>query len=150
MIAFLRGYWISFIEIFGFVTIVELLKHYILPIFARETRIQGRIIPEEISETIYETFKPLNVELVIPAITEGKQRKQEPKLKKSAPIVYSITIHKICEALGLDSELNPGAKFESFKQQKKVVPVVQSKAIFKFCEALDIKCTLGASPNNLK
>ncbi|GFS85433.1 hypothetical protein NPIL_11261 [Nephila pilipes] len=139
--------------------IVELFKLYILPICTIAQHIQGPIIPEEKSKMICETFKALNVEVVQSTIVEenngAPKDKQEPKQKKSISIVRSITVHKICEALGIETELNPGAEFKGFKQQKKIktkriVTVVLSMVTFKFCEALDIKCTLAASSNNLK
>ncbi|GFT14647.1 hypothetical protein NPIL_552221 [Nephila pilipes] len=163
-IALVYIHWISFIEILGFVMIVELFKRYILPICTITQHIQGPIIPEEKSNMICETFKALTVEVVQSTIVEENngalKDKQEPKQKKNISIVRSITVHQFCEALGIETELNPGAEFESFKQQKKIktkriITVVLSMVAFKFCEALDIKynnikCTLAASSNNLK
>ncbi|GFY77798.1 hypothetical protein TNIN_317991 [Trichonephila inaurata madagascariensis] len=72
--------------------------------------------------------------------------KSLPK-KKPLPIVRSVIVHGICQALGLDTELQTTAKFPDFKlpreTKKEIIPTVQSEVIFKFCEALNLKVALA-------
>ncbi|GFY70283.1 hypothetical protein TNIN_114811 [Trichonephila inaurata madagascariensis] len=75
--------------------------------------------------------------------SESDQKKHE----KSPPQVRNVSVYKMCIALGLEAQLNPEMKTETFKRKQKAIPVVHSTAVFLFCEALDIRAVL-TSPQN--
>ncbi|GFR02215.1 hypothetical protein TNCT_493681 [Trichonephila clavata] len=112
--------------------------------------------PEIKSEMIYHICKDLNIEVVLSAQMEKDTEALKPHLKKEKPlpIVRSIIVHEICQALGLDTELNTMAEFPDFKipkkMKKEIIPIVQSETIFKFCEALNLKVALANPPQDLK
>ncbi|GFT53148.1 hypothetical protein TNCV_4232701 [Trichonephila clavipes] len=62
--------------------------------------------------------------------------------------VNSLMVHKMSQALGFDTELNPVKHPEPFvsnlrkKRLAKKIPTVNSPEIFKFCEALEIQAKL--------
>ncbi|GFR12962.1 hypothetical protein TNCT_508891 [Trichonephila clavata] len=79
-------------------------------------------------------------------VTEIKEMKHEENI---LPLVYSLTVYKICFALGLQVQLSDNQTgpiwFQKKKLQKKDKPVVYSETILKFCDALNIEAQLSTS-----
>ncbi|GFX93361.1 hypothetical protein TNCV_151671 [Trichonephila clavipes] len=67
-------------------------------------------------------------------------------------IVKYYSVHKMCGALGLDTEFDPLIE-QPFvvlrRKSREFVPLVQSESIFKLCQALGIKATLAPPPKIL-
>ncbi|GFQ70717.1 hypothetical protein TNCT_282621 [Trichonephila clavata] len=63
------------------------------------------------------------------------------------PVVGSFSVWKICQALDLPATYDPQIiKTAVFRKPNKAVPVVHSTAIFELCKALDLKAKLA--PHN--
>ncbi|GFR33937.1 hypothetical protein TNCT_597801 [Trichonephila clavata] len=122
MATLLKGCLPSFIDILGYVSFTEMIK-------------TGFLL----------SFEDLNT----PTDLSSKPNRTIPEVKSKMisppPIVRSVMVHKICQALGIDTELNPAAEFKNFKlpQKRKPNPIVHSVAVFKLCEALNIKASLA-------
>ncbi|GFY59660.1 hypothetical protein TNIN_254451 [Trichonephila inaurata madagascariensis] len=87
----------------------------------------------------------------VPSVSTNSSKALKSQPKKPLPIVRSVIVHEICQALGLDTELHTTAEFPGFKLPRKIkneiIPTVQSEVIFKFCEALNLKVTLANPPH---
>ncbi|GFY37735.1 hypothetical protein TNIN_253621 [Trichonephila inaurata madagascariensis] len=60
------------------------------------------------------------------------------------PAVYSVTLSKMCEALGLKVELRPENERLTFVNQKRwQAPVVRSFTVFCICKALQLDAQLA-------
>ncbi|GFU32826.1 hypothetical protein NPIL_317851 [Nephila pilipes] len=79
----------------------------------------------------------------------GVDTKSKPQEKKK-PVVYSETILKFCEALGLEAQLAacterkfllPRDKKET--KQMRYIPTVRSLMVYKTCEALGLRAELN-------
>ncbi|GFV72187.1 hypothetical protein TNCV_3278421 [Trichonephila clavipes] len=136
-----KGCLPSFIDILGYVSIAEMIKVCFLLSFEGLNKQRGFNISKPGRRVSSDSTK------------SSKALKSLPK-KKPLPIVRSVTVHGICQALGLDTELQTTAEFPDFKlrrkMKKEIIPIVQSEVIFKLCEALNLKVALANSPQNLK
>ncbi|GFY48184.1 hypothetical protein TNIN_281831 [Trichonephila inaurata madagascariensis] len=139
MATLFKGCLPSFIDIFGYVSLIEMIKVGFLLSFERLSS--------------YTERKNQNSSSAVTADTGALKPMHQPK--KPFPIVRSVMVHQICQALGLNTELNTSTEFPDFKLPKKMkgkemIPIVQSETIFKFCDALSLKNALTNSPRVLK
>ncbi|GFV09119.1 hypothetical protein TNCV_4198961 [Trichonephila clavipes] len=123
MSTLLHGHSPYFIEILGFVSIVEIFKKYLLPNFEKTEQLNGNLL-----------------------LLENIEQKQE---NDSVPIVHSVIVFKICQSLDIKARLAPEGertpwipKFKKQLESKQTIPVVKSKIIFEICNALNIKAVL--------
>ncbi|GFY50913.1 hypothetical protein TNIN_223261 [Trichonephila inaurata madagascariensis] len=77
----------------------------------------------------------------------------ELKSTKMILVVQSYSVHKICGALGLQSEFDPLIepsffinKRQNKRKSREFVPLVQSQTIFKICQGLGIQAILASPP----
>ncbi|GFX82493.1 hypothetical protein TNCV_2166411 [Trichonephila clavipes] len=162
----------TFFQIIGYVSIIEIFKNYILPVFTENARTQredgieqnykeemeGKYIPIVHSFAILKMCEGLNISARLVPMEETNNWKSKDNLKKKElpniiekerkketnlpPQVRNVAVYEMCLALGLKAELNPDLKIEIFKRKQKPIPVVQSTTVFMFCEALNLKATL--------
>ncbi|GFV53523.1 hypothetical protein TNCV_5087691 [Trichonephila clavipes] len=142
MATIFKGCLPSFIDLLGYVSVIEMIKIGFLLSF--ESLCVQRV-------SSYTERKNQNSSSAVTGDTGALKPKAQPK--RSLPVVRSIMVHEICQALGLNTELNTTAEIPDFKLPKKMkgkemIPIVQSETIFKFCDALSLKVTLGNSPIN--
>ncbi|GFY71036.1 hypothetical protein TNIN_59451 [Trichonephila inaurata madagascariensis] len=75
--------------------------------------------------------------------------KENKHAENVLPVVYSLSVYKMCLGLGLEAQLSDEQTrpiWISKKQlQKKDKPIVYSESIVKFCEALNIEVQLALS-----
>ncbi|GFQ99818.1 hypothetical protein TNCT_177091 [Trichonephila clavata] len=117
-------------------------------------------IPLVHSEAIYHMCIALDLKVHLVPVEERKAWIYQPKQKfvtstvktemkrtKIIPVVKSYTVHKLCDALGLEVIYNPLIEQPLFvRKRRENVPVVKSESIFKFCQALNIKAKLAPAP----
>ncbi|GFS33251.1 hypothetical protein TNIN_113921 [Trichonephila inaurata madagascariensis] len=123
MAEYIQGYPLYFLDIIAHNLILELIKDLIWLYFVnRENAKKNKLV----------------VEL-----------KEYKHAENVLPVVYSLTVYKICLGLGLEAQLSDEPNrpiWISKKQlQKKDKPVVYSETILKFCEALNIEARLELS-----
>ncbi|GFT31930.1 hypothetical protein TNCV_3467981 [Trichonephila clavipes] len=124
----------SFIDILGYVSFAEIIKVCFFLSFEGLSN----------ERDLYISNRKKRVSSV--STNSSEALKSLPK-KKPLPIVRSVTVHGICQALDLDTELQTTVEFPDFKLRRKmkneIIPTVQSEVIFKFCEALNLKVALA-------
>ncbi|GFR03097.1 hypothetical protein TNCT_41001 [Trichonephila clavata] len=117
-------------------------------------------IPLVHSEAIYHMCIALDLKVKLAPLEERETWNYQPRQKfvtssvkiekkrtKIIPVVKSYTVHKLCDALGLEADYNPLIEQPSFvRKRRENVPVVKSESIFKFCQALNIKVKLAPAP----
>ncbi|GFT54583.1 hypothetical protein NPIL_248971 [Nephila pilipes] len=99
--------------------------------------------------------KSSNIEAQFSPLAKSNSRivKHNREFKqKTAPIVHSVVVYKICVALKLEAQLSPMktrctpiVHMLQKTKTKKDIPKVHSIFIYKICKALDLKAVL-ASP----
>ncbi|GFQ71711.1 hypothetical protein TNCT_139411 [Trichonephila clavata] len=117
-------------------------------------------IPLIHSEAIYHMCLALDIKVQLAPVEARKAWDYKPKQKfvtstvktelkrtKIIPVVKSFTVHKLCDALGLEVDYNPLIEQPLFvRKRRENIPVVKSESIFKFCQALNIKAKLAPAP----
>ncbi|GFY37446.1 hypothetical protein TNIN_146461 [Trichonephila inaurata madagascariensis] len=72
------------------------------------------------------------------------------KLKSLSPVpaVYSFTLFKMCEGLGINVELHPKSERPNYvNTRKRQIPVVYSTTVFYMCQALKLDAHLADIPD---
>ncbi|GFS72188.1 hypothetical protein TNCV_2442371 [Trichonephila clavipes] len=137
-----KGCLPSFIDILGYVSFCEMIKLCFLLSFEEIRKQKDFYISQRRKRN---SSVPTN---------SSEALKSQPKKKKPLPIVRSVIVHEICQALDLDTELQTTVEFPDFqlprKIKREIIPIVQSEDIFKFCIALNLKVALANSPYALK
>ncbi|GFY57581.1 hypothetical protein TNIN_139901 [Trichonephila inaurata madagascariensis] len=171
--SFIQGCVPTFFQIIGYVSITEIFKLFILPIFTENARteredgieenykveMEGKNIPIVRSFAVFKMCEGLDISARLAPMEEINNWKPKDNLKKKElpniikkeqkketnlpPQVRNVAVYKMCLALGLEAELNPNMKTEIFTRKQKPIPVVQSTTVFMFCEALNLKATLA-------
>ncbi|GFR04914.1 hypothetical protein TNCT_464341 [Trichonephila clavata] len=124
MATLIQGHLPSFLQIFAFVFLVEIIKIiFILNLGKSDAQTENLILDLE----------------------------KKPNLQdKALPMVYSLMIYKMCEGLNIDVQIAPIEKreiwirkFNDQRKRKKYIPLVQSEIVFKFCIALNLEVQLS-------
>ncbi|GFR29571.1 hypothetical protein TNCT_463191 [Trichonephila clavata] len=153
---YFQGYPLYFLDIVAHNLILELFKDLITLYLANRSNTKKNKLVLEFKEKKF--CEALNTEAQFMISAERdyppQTNKKEAGKIKFIPTVRSFMVFKICEALGLEVELNTETEFaEFFKQQKKTptkkeIPIVKSLDVFKLCQALGINAAL-AQPGDL-
>ncbi|GFR17439.1 hypothetical protein TNCT_735821 [Trichonephila clavata] len=127
MSTLLKGCLPSFIDIFGYVSFIEMVKIGILLSFNGLYQHGGFSFPDL------------------------------KKQRSSVPVVHSLMLFKICQALDIEVKLAPeearttwNAKFNKQLKQKPNVPEVKSKMIYEICNALSLEVELSATTEGIE
>ncbi|GFU00639.1 uncharacterized protein TNCV_4818061 [Trichonephila clavipes] len=115
---------VSSLEIWGCVSIVDLIKNLTGIYFESTTHTQGQERK---------------------VITERDEDKIE---RVKVPVVHSLMVFKMCEGLGLRAQLaaESDRKIWVAKKKPRPIPKVHFKRILMFCEALNLDAELAHSP----
>ncbi|GFY76113.1 hypothetical protein TNIN_345721 [Trichonephila inaurata madagascariensis] len=171
---FIQSGQLSFIGIIVCATFIEFVKCYFSRKVAENSRLKNenqnldekmndkkKEVPMVHSLVIYKMCQALEIKVDLVSVEERKAWIPEQKYltntksgelnrTKKVPIVRSFMIHKICMALGLESNFDPLMEPTFFvrKQQNKrksqeFVPLVKSISVFKICQGLGIKAMLA-------
>ncbi|GFR15139.1 hypothetical protein TNCT_210821 [Trichonephila clavata] len=161
----------SFLQIIICTSFIEIVKYYYSRNVAKCTQLQNgnknmdqnklnvekQNIPMVYSLDIYKICEGLGINAQFVQVQDKKVWKSnwknlsnnncgKFKPTKRIPKVRSFNVHKMCEALGLETEFDPTIEplFVVHKRKsREFIPVVQSESIFKMCQALGIKATLA-------
>ncbi|GFR00759.1 hypothetical protein TNCT_552861 [Trichonephila clavata] len=121
MATLLKGCLPSFIDILGYVSFAEMIK-------------MGFLL----------SFEGLSMQT-------GLSSPERKKQYSSVPVVHSVMIFKVCQALNIEVELAPEkirmtwiAKHNKRPGKKPKTPEVKSKMIYEICNALNIEVILSA------
>ncbi|GFR29568.1 hypothetical protein TNCT_463181 [Trichonephila clavata] len=153
---YFQGHPLYFLDIAAHNLILELIKDLITLHLANRSNTKKNKKAVEYKEK--KLCVALNIEAQLSISAERdyppQTNKKEAGKIKSIPTVRSFMVFKICEALGLEVELNTQTESdEFFKQQKKTppkkaIPIVKSVDVFKLCQAMGINAVL-AQPGDL-
>ncbi|GFR28247.1 hypothetical protein TNCT_242481 [Trichonephila clavata] len=126
MATILKGCLPSFTDIFGYVSFIEMIKIGFLLSF----------------DGLY--------------LQGGFSFPERKKQKSSDPVVHSLMLFKICQALDIEVKLAPeearttwNAKFNKQLKQKPNIPEVKSKMIYEICNALSLEVELSETAEDI-
>ncbi|GFY54132.1 hypothetical protein TNIN_288511 [Trichonephila inaurata madagascariensis] len=110
-------------------------------------------IPVVRSVTVHRICQALDIKTMLApsnGINSEIIQSEPRKIKPLAPVptVYSFTLLKMCEGLGLNVELHPKSERPTFfNKKKKQMPVVYSTTVFYMCQALQLDARLADIPD---
>ncbi|GFR20595.1 hypothetical protein TNCT_62861 [Trichonephila clavata] len=126
MATLLKGCLPSFIDIFGYVSFIEMIKISFLLSFDGLYLQRGFSLPERKKQNI------------------------------SVPVVHSLMLFKICLVLDIEVKLAPEEARTTWKQkfskqlkQKPNIPEVNSKMMHEICNALSMEVELSATTEDI-
>ncbi|GFS38442.1 hypothetical protein TNIN_78501 [Trichonephila inaurata madagascariensis] len=158
---------VSFLEIFGCVLVIDVMKNLIDILLESKTMIQENNmivkrseekreiigVPTVHSIMIYKMCQGLDLPVKLAAEPErkiwGATGKSQNRENRPKPKVFSKTMLMFCEALDIDAEishltLKEQHLLENQLKRRKHLPIVHSIMIFKMCKALGLSAKLDA------